>query len=144
MFDKYIDVILEIGLNLQPGERLHIRGQTSDWKLIHRITEKAYEKGASFVSVEWEDNRIDSLALLYGDEERACTWPEWKNVITKELLDTNACVLSLRSPFANGVDEQQQSSGQRRLQYARAGIRFALLHRHSAEPGMGKEGVSDS
>ena len=40
MFDKYIDVILEIGLNLQPGERLHIRGQTSDWKLIHRITEK--------------------------------------------------------------------------------------------------------
>ena len=41
MFDKYIDVILEIGLNLQPGERLHIRGQTSDWKLIYRITEKA-------------------------------------------------------------------------------------------------------
>ena len=106
MFDKYIDVILEIGLNLQPGERLHNRGQASDWKLIHRITEKAYEKGASFVSVEWEDNRIDSLALLYGDEERACTWPAWKNVITKELLDTNACVLSLRSPFANEVEKQ--------------------------------------
>ena len=126
MLDKYIDVILEIGLNLQPGERLHIRCQASGWQVAHRIAEKAYEKGARFVSVEWEDDRIDTLALMHGEEGMACFWPEWKNVITRELMETNACVLALRSPFASEGGGQPSVEKVMRRQRSKAAANAAF------------------
>ena len=126
MLDKYIDVILEVGLNLQPGERLHIRCQASEWQLARRVTEKAYEKGAGFVSVEWDDDRIDALALKYGDEGLSCAWPEWKNIITRELMDANACVLNLRSPFASAGGAQAPVERIMRRQMSRAAANAAF------------------
>ena len=125
MFDKYIDVILAIGLNQRPGDRLLIRGQVSEWRAVHRFAEKAYEKGAAFVDVEWEDSTVDSLAFRYGDEELACAWPEWRKAITMGQMETNGCILVLRSPFLSGADDVPVEKIMRRqLSKAKAYDRF--------------------
>ena len=61
--EKYAEVILKVGLNLQPGQRLLIGGATSSYdgvsyenaQLVRIITKKAYQMGARLVDVVWGD-----------------------------------------------------------------------------------------
>ncbi len=63
--EKFADVILKIGLNLQPGQKLLIGAPILDVMgvpielapLVRIITKKAYQLGANFVEIMWEDDQ---------------------------------------------------------------------------------------
>jgi len=62
--DNFAEVIVKIGLNVQPGQRLLIGGPTTYAygvpielaPLVRLITKKAYQIGAKLVEVMWDDN----------------------------------------------------------------------------------------
>ncbi|GAH69986.1 unnamed protein product, partial [marine sediment metagenome] len=64
--EKYAEVILKIGLNLQPKQRLLIGGPTSAYDgisfeaapLVRIIAKKAYQMGARLVDVVWSDEQL--------------------------------------------------------------------------------------
>ncbi|MBW8012429.1 MAG: aminopeptidase [Chloroflexi bacterium] len=63
--NKYADLVLEIGLNLQRGQRLIIAGPSpyagvsiQAAPLVRAITANAYMRGARFVDVMWGDDQI--------------------------------------------------------------------------------------
>jgi aminopeptidase len=66
--EKYAEVIVKIGLNVQPGQRLLIAGNTYTHgipleaaPLVRKVTRKAYEVGARFVDVIWKDEQLDLI-----------------------------------------------------------------------------------
>src|SRR5579863_4323227 len=64
--EKYAEVIVKVGLNLQPGQRLFVRGRGSGAPieavaLVRQIAVKAYQAGARFVDVAFGDDQLTVL-----------------------------------------------------------------------------------
>ncbi len=84
--EKYAEVILKIGLNLQPNQRLLIGGlgMSSDGvtfeaaPLIRIITKKAYQMGARLVDVIWADDHIRLIRLQNSPKKLLKEYPKWK------------------------------------------------------------------
>lgn len=67
--DKYTEVIVRVGLNLQPGQRLQIGmplmgvcGTPLELSpLVRLIVTKAYQVGARLVDVMWNDDQLQLI-----------------------------------------------------------------------------------
>ena len=55
---RYADLTLEVGLNLQPGQRLQIRAPLLSAPFTHQVVKRAYQKGSPFVDVVWMDEQL--------------------------------------------------------------------------------------
>ncbi len=84
--EKYADVIVKIGLNLQPGQRLLIGGPTSYnygtpielAPLVRLITKKAYQIGARLVEVFWDDEQIRKIRFENAPKDSFEEYPTWR------------------------------------------------------------------
>ncbi|MFX0003776.1 MAG: aminopeptidase [Candidatus Hodarchaeota archaeon] len=84
--EKYAEVILKIGLNLQPGQRLLIGGPTLYTygtplelaPLVRVITKKAYQIGAKFVEVFWDDAQIRKIRFDHAPKNTFEEFPTWR------------------------------------------------------------------
>ena len=61
--DAYAELIVRVGLNLQPGQRVLARGTRENPALIHAFTRKAYRAGVDMVQVVWEDDVLDLIRV---------------------------------------------------------------------------------
>ena len=84
--EKYAEVILKIGLNLQPKQRLLIGGATSGYDgisfeaapLVRIIAKKAYQMGARLVDVVWGDEQLRLIRFQYGPKKSLREYPKWR------------------------------------------------------------------
>ena len=84
--EKYAEVILKVGLNLQPKQRLLIGGPStfSDGipfeaaPLVRIIAKKAYQMGARLVDVIWADEQMRLIRLQYSPKKSLREYPEWR------------------------------------------------------------------
>jgi aminopeptidase len=77
MLEKYIDVILQIGVDLQKSQQLAIIADIQDAELVRSLAIRAYQLGASFVDVRWVDERIDRVRFDYANPETIGIFSEW-------------------------------------------------------------------
>ena len=61
LLEKYADVVVKVGLNLQPGQRLIIAAEMNTAPLVRAITAKAYQNGAPLVNVFWSDEELTKI-----------------------------------------------------------------------------------
>jgi aminopeptidase len=84
--EKYAEVIVKIGLNLQPGQRLLIGGPTSYSygtpielaPLVRLITKKAYQIGARLVEVFWNDDQLRKIRFEHAPRDSFEEYPTWR------------------------------------------------------------------
>ena len=84
--DRYAEVIVKIGLNLQPGQRLLIGGPTAYTygtpielaPLVRLITKKAYQRGARFVEVFWDDDQLRKIRFEHAPRDSFEEYPTWR------------------------------------------------------------------
>ncbi|MFX1477237.1 MAG: aminopeptidase [Promethearchaeota archaeon] len=84
--EKYAEVIVKIGLNLQPGQRLLIGKPTPSLNgvavelapLVRLIVEKAYQAGVKLVEVMWDDDYIRFLRYKYAPKDSFEEFPTWR------------------------------------------------------------------
>jgi len=81
--ENYARVLVEVGVNLQPGQKLVLQCTPDSLQLAHKVSEIAFEKGAKDVAVFIDDPYIKRLRGLYCDEETLKEVPEYR----KEQLD---------------------------------------------------------
>jgi aminopeptidase len=62
---RYADLTLGIGLNLQPGQRLQIRTPLLSAPFTRLVTQRAYQLGAQFVDVLWQDEQLQLIRHQY-------------------------------------------------------------------------------
>ncbi|MFX0024050.1 MAG: aminopeptidase, partial [Candidatus Hermodarchaeota archaeon] len=125
--EKYADVILKVGLNLQPGQRLLIGGATTNYDgirfeaapLIHVITKKAYQIGARLVDVVWGDEQMRLIRFQYSSEEFLEEYPQWRidaRLDISQAADANLHIMSSNPDLLSDIDSTRISKFQLSLQ----------------------------
>jgi aminopeptidase len=84
LLDKYAELALIEGVNLQPGQRLHIGTPTDLYPvpleaspLVRKITTKAYQMGATLVEVYWGDEQLKLIRYLHAEQNTLEEFPSW-------------------------------------------------------------------
>jgi aminopeptidase len=94
---KYADVVLRIGLNLRPGQRLFIMAGIYDYPLVRLITESAYAAGARSVDVMWDDEEIAHMHLKHAPEDALEEIPNWMSNGALEHAEVGDALLAIAS-----------------------------------------------
>ncbi|MFX1573635.1 MAG: aminopeptidase [Promethearchaeota archaeon] len=84
--EKYAELIVKVGLNLQPGQYLLIGAPGPPLygtpielaPLIRLIAVKAYQIGAKFVDVMWEDDQLHHIRFQYASNDSFEEFPSWR------------------------------------------------------------------
>lgn len=56
--EKYAALAVEVGVNVQPGQTLVVTSPLFAADLVRKIVKRAYEAGARYVHVEWNDDAV--------------------------------------------------------------------------------------
>lgn len=76
--NKYADLIIRTGVNLQKGEMLVINAPIDARPLVERVVVSAYRAGARNVEVTWSDETVSRAAYRYRTRKQLETIPEWQ------------------------------------------------------------------
>ena len=78
ILEKYADLIVRVGLNLQPGQKLFIVAQQLEVApLIHQVVKRAYQHGSELVSVLWDDDQIKRLRVEHAPRDSFEEYGNW-------------------------------------------------------------------
>jgi aminopeptidase len=100
---KYVDVILDVGLNLQPGQRLLIVHSLingvdlSIAPFVRLVAEGAYRRGSAYVDVIWGDPLLERVRLQHAPRESLKQYPKWPAAARWEHVETADAYLALRA-----------------------------------------------
>ncbi|WP_414045844.1 aminopeptidase [Macrococcus equi] len=81
---KYAELLVKVGMNVQPDQRVYIRATVDAKDFVHLVVEEAYKAGSKDVKVHYADDRLSQLAFQYRDEEAFETVPQY---IVDERMD---------------------------------------------------------
>lgn len=73
--ERYAQVLVEIALRVQPGDRLLVRSGTHAIQLVQEVARRAYRAGAVNVDVLWIDDEIDRARFIDGSPPAADELP---------------------------------------------------------------------
>ncbi len=103
--NAYAELVVKVGLNLQQGQRLLIRGPLvygapfSAAPLIRAIARTAYQAGARLVDVIWGDEQMELIRFNYAPKDSFTEFSEWKASGPIEHVKNGDAVISV-----NGMD----------------------------------------
>ena len=69
MLEKYAEVIVKVGLNLQPGQRLTISAEMDTAPLVRAVVKQAYRNGAPLVNVFWTDEELTKIRFEHAPRD---------------------------------------------------------------------------
>jgi aminopeptidase len=76
--DLYAGLVLEVGVNLQPGQDLMILSLVEHAPFARAVAERAYAAGARFVEVGYVDSHVRRALVELGPEESLSWTPPWR------------------------------------------------------------------
>lgn len=91
--EEFARLAIEVGVNLQKGQPLEIRATVAAVDLVRRCVKIAYERGASYVNVIYDDDTLNRLDYEYKTEEVLCEVPDWTIERIKYNIDKGYCRL---------------------------------------------------
>ncbi|MGI8316538.1 aminopeptidase [Halobacillus mangrovi] len=96
--EKYADLALQKGVNLQRGQGLIINAPIDAADLVRIISAKAYGKGAKNVHVEWGDEVLTYLKMKNAPMKVLESFPKWKAEGLEEMVADGYGLLSVYGP----------------------------------------------
>lgn len=107
--EKYAEVIVKVGLNLQPGQRLLIGAPMfgidgtplEAYPLVRQVTKAAYRAGAKYVAVNWDDEELQRIRVQHSAVDTMDEFATWKNEVAIEYIDNGDAVMAI---FAQDPD----------------------------------------
>ncbi|WP_088105300.1 aminopeptidase [Halalkalibacter urbisdiaboli] len=93
--EKYAELAIKVGINIQPGQILVIRAPLFAASLARLATKKAYEAGAKIVHVDWSDEEITKIKFDLAPDDAFHEFPTWVTKGYEELAERGAAFLSI-------------------------------------------------
>jgi aminopeptidase len=93
--DAYARLAVEVGVNLQPGQDLHINCGPEHLDLARAAAEAAYRVGARWVDVYVSDQHVKRAQIEHGPEEELEWSPPWLVSRLEELAERKGAILLL-------------------------------------------------
>lgn len=93
--DKYADLTVKIGVNVQVGQTVIVNAPIVAKDLARSITKKSYEAGAKEVIVFYIDEEINHLKFLHAPEDSMEIVHQWKIDALFEYAKDDACLINI-------------------------------------------------
>lgn len=129
---QYADLIVKVGLNLQPGQRLLISGPSVSGgvsleaaPLVRQVVESAYRQGAPLVEVQWVDPAIVKRRFELAPADSFGEFPVAPPHVTTTYIDRGDAVLVISADGPDllaGQDPARLSAAQRTVAERMAGV----------------------
>lgn len=97
--DKLAELAVTVGANVQKDQVVVLRSNTESRILARKIVEKAYQRGAKRVIVDWSDEAISREGYLNMDLETLKMIPDYVVDKAKFYVDNGACFINITSPM---------------------------------------------
>ena len=75
---SYADLAIQVGLNLQPGQRLVVSAPIEAAPFVRLVAESAYKLGARYVDVVWGDDALRLLRFQHAPRDSFEEFPTWR------------------------------------------------------------------
>jgi len=96
--EKYAELALKTGVNLQKGQALMIRSTIESADFTRIVVRKAYELGAKDVHVNWSDDELTLLKYENAPDEVLANFPDWQVKLHEDFVKDGGAVLSILTP----------------------------------------------
>jgi aminopeptidase len=93
--DNYAALAVEVGLNLQPGQKLVIRAPIEVAPLVRKLVAKAYQAGSPLVDVQWSDDGVTLARFQHAPEGSFEEVAPWYSRGTLEVIEQGGAILSI-------------------------------------------------
>jgi aminopeptidase len=97
--ERYADLLVHFGANVQAGQILDIASGLGKEELTRAITSSAYKLGAKFVDVYYWDPHLKRARVQYAAEDVLDYVPPWYGERTLQLGEQRAATISLSGPI---------------------------------------------
>jgi aminopeptidase len=108
LLERYADLIVSVGANVQPDQVLAVEALPEAQPLVAAIAQRAYEKGARYVDVQYFDPQVKRIRAEFARDETLDWVPPWpgKRMLALGDLDAARVVLVPLVPpgLLDGVD----------------------------------------
>ena len=107
---QFAKLILKFGVNLQNGQCFELSCPVTEYKVARIFIDTAYEMGAKYARVRWNDEKVDASTYLNADEKELTNVPKWLILSKNELVEKNFCYVAIAAedPYAfKGVPEDK-------------------------------------
>lgn len=95
---SYADLLIRIGINLQPGQSLRIGAEIGHREFVHLAVDAAYRAGARYVHVDWSDDPSARSRLVHSADEYLDFYPDYEVARHQQMVDEGWPRLSLVGP----------------------------------------------
>lgn len=93
--EAYARLVVEVGVNLQPGQDLHVNCEPEHLELARVLTTAAYKAGARWVDVTITDQHVRKALIANGPEESLDWTPPWLLMRLEDLAERQGAVVLL-------------------------------------------------
>ena len=131
---KYANLLVKVGVNLREGDLLHLTVSLSDdptiRKLAHYTIEAAYQAGAKYVDVNWNDEYEAKLRVLHAPDGTLDYFPSWRVKAMENYAaeGVSRLVIHANNPaLLVGLEPERVSAIQRSRQAATAHLSTVLF-----------------
>src|SRR5690606_4656068 len=75
---SYAELLVRVGVNLQPGQKLMVRANVDDAQLVRKVVDVAYDIGSPYVEVFWADGATLRSRFLKAPADSFGIIPEYR------------------------------------------------------------------
>lgn len=114
--EKYAELVVKVGVNIQPNQVLTINTTIDSAPLVRLITKKAYEVGAKFVNINWSDDCVNRTRYELAPEDTFNEHPKHRAAELIELAQEGGAFLSIVSSspsLMQGIDSSRIANQQK-------------------------------
>jgi aminopeptidase len=104
--EKYAEVIIKIGINVQPGQRVLIMPWTENADFVEVLAEQAYRAGASFVDVLWDNEPLRLTRFEHAPHDSFGMVSDWRANAIIEAGKRGDAIIRMASPDPTLLIEQ--------------------------------------
>lgn len=96
--DRYAQLIVRVGANVQPGQRVFINANVEHVDFVRALTRAAYAAGASYVDVLYGDGHVRRAMIESADDEILTYSPQWMVERMSNSADGGALIMVAGDP----------------------------------------------
>lgn len=118
LLKNYAKLVVNKGVNLQPGQVLIINSPISCVELTRALVEQGYKAKAKEVIINWNDDVIKRLSYVYEPLKNFEVVPQWVVEKYKYMAESNFCAISIASndPHAlDGINQKKVVASQKAM-----------------------------
>lgn len=114
--EKYVKMIVNVGVNIQKGQRLLIRCPVDCAYFARMASEEAYKAGAEEVLIRWHDEKSMRIEYLNAPDSNFGKETEWEKALISHIVKEDYALLSVSASdpeIMKGVNPERILKNQR-------------------------------